>query len=1300
MFRSAASQVGSTSSLNSTRSSSAYQSFQSVFKETARTSNKRPIEESSDSSDDDVRIMETSDAEPEIIHENIRSRHKKKKDKKKHKSHKKKSKKRRRLSSSSSTSASDMELAPSHHVDTSIFCYHQFKKQIDYNSKFTRELKKRKLEMDSNLPLTTSHDPHELKMKFYSTGEQSMNWRYFSLSNIEKLKKGATERVFRPYQEIKTEIDFIPLSKGPFKPEEEDDAQIYAEYSESMSMEDYKLMKDRRWADPDAMSMEQKQKLVKKDVNDNKRNVYQWLHFLKFEEEYFAYENQLNGRSRDSGRMSYLERRAEIIKSGLKSVHRDEAVELKLEMMKTLIERFGSHHEIVEKEWKKVQIDYVNSEPMWKAYIADRIHRLSGFNIVNAEKPYAHAIERLNNLLNGTLVSHKVLDGTEDFLIDLVVARCKLFLEAGYVSHVIGNLQAIAEFMFFISAQTKQQRHSYQIQEFKEFWESGMPRIGDADAKGWKNTVYDRNELNKANEKKILSEEKLTIQIEDDEIKMPELFTQAINYTLSAIWSEIEKKRSERCWPPVTPISEFNDKERFQYIDERIVKFESVKPSLIQLSSPTNALRLIFRILQLFGVKVPGMIDTTQQGVIEEILPGDFDHLRPKYHGIRDFFIDFLTKLATTTESIEIGYVLSTIVSSAIYFLNVEDIDEDQKTNFLNRLQKQIYEWPAVGKDISHRFFALLNLLDVRAESLQLVSSWTGLELQAIDDDNRPTRLMDVVKLYLTMVGMTNPCDVTIPKKKQLLLQVVLSLVRRLPSSRNSGSKSKFNRLRFLVLLVANDKEMGNFLNSDYELTEESINKATERWEAYYSLILKSDKTTEEDQLFTFMHSTYDTIFMLYAIFYFEKNGQTLFDTFDGNLSLFIYRFPERILLRLDYVEEMVKQHRFRRSQYSRWIEKAIKHFSEYPPFFRHLSNSLSTTPCHMIQMAKWKTIRDSDQKRMFALAFFGAKIQIYKKAQENDDTLWSRTVSKQIKEILEEAVPMLSESFVPESLIWRIWFYIHSELQHRTEIDKLYTLGVRSCPYSKHFLLDVTKSPFTSTGRLKEIIDLADKHKLCIFTVFKEAEYTNEAIDRDRKPTMAQHFDNTAGFGMDRSSGFRALSHPMIVLSHVGFRGAALFVYFFANWFWSSFIVQFLIILTLLSADFWTVKNITGRLLVGLRWWNIVDSEGKNHWKFESAKDPTRFDATERYIFWMGLIIAPALWILFVATAFLTFKWEWMVIAILGSGMSLANLYGYLRCKWNNTTEMTNYFTKLAFLSFLTRPSVPQQQPGPTATV
>lgn len=36
---------------------------------------------------------------------------------------------------------------------------------------------------------------------------------------------------------------------------------------------------------------------------------------------------------------------------------------------------------------------------------------------------------------------------------------------------------------------------------------------------------------------------------------------------------------------------------------------------------------------------------------------------------------------------------------------------------------------------------------------------------------------------------------------------------------------------------------------------------------------------------------------------------------------------------------------------------------------------------------------------------------------------------------------------------------------------------------------------------------------------------------------------------------------------------------------------------------DFWTVKNVTGRLMVGLRWWNYVDDDGKSHWVYETKK-------------------------------------------------------------------------------------------------
>lgn len=39
-----------------------------------------------------------------------------------------------------------------------------------------------------------------------------------------------------------------------------------------------------------------------------------------------------------------------------------------------------------------------------------------------------------------------------------------------------------------------------------------------------------------------------------------------------------------------------------------------------------------------------------------------------------------------------------------------------------------------------------------------------------------------------------------------------------------------------------------------------------------------------------------------------------------------------------------------------------------------------------------------------------------------------------------------------------------------------------------------------------------------------------------------------------------------------------------------------------LLAADFWNTKNVAGRLLVGLRWWNETSPEGASIWVFETA--------------------------------------------------------------------------------------------------
>lgn len=78
---------------------------------------------------------------------------------------------------------------------------------------------------------------------------------------------------------------------------------------------------------------------------------------------------------------------------------------------------------------------------------------------------------------------------------------------------------------------------------------------------------------------------------------------------------------------------------------------------------------------------------------------------------------------------------------------------------------------------------------------------------------------------------------------------------------------------------------------------------------------------------------------------------------------------------------------------------------------------------------------------------------------------------------------------------------------------------------------------------------------------------------------------------------------HPYVTFFHLFFRGAAIATYIFCGWFSDSFITSFVSVILLLSADFWTVKNITGRLMVGLRWWNHVDDDGVSHWIYESKE-------------------------------------------------------------------------------------------------
>jgi len=88
-----------------------------------------------------------------------------------------------------------------------------------------------------------------------------------------------------------------------------------------------------------------------------------------------------------------------------------------------------------------------------------------------------------------------------------------------------------------------------------------------------------------------------------------------------------------------------------------------------------------------------------------------------------------------------------------------------------------------------------------------------------------------------------------------------------------------------------------------------------------------------------------------------------------------------------------------------------------------------------------------------------------------------------------------------------------------------------------------------------------------------------------------------------------------------------------------------FIVTILLLAADFYYLKNIAGRRLVGLRWWNEVDpSTGDSHWVFESSEPGTKvINPTDSRFFWLGIYAQPLLWILLAIVALLSFNFKWL---------------------------------------------------------
>merc|ERR1711871_1438197 len=148
-----------------------------------------------------------------------------------------------------------------------------------------------------------------------------------------------------------------------------------------------------------------------------------------------------------------------------------------------------------------------------------------------------------------------------------------------------------------------------------------------------------------------------------------------------------------------------------------------------------------------------------------------------------------------------------------------------------------------------------------------------------------------------------------------------------------------------------------------------------------------------------------------------------------------------------------------------------------------------------------------------------------------------------------------------------------------------------------------------------------------------------------------------------ERQADAQAERHTTAAFFHVAFKLAALLVYLLGTWFSSSTVVVFVLCILLIALDFWTVKNVTGRLMVGLRWHQIMNEDGSSKWIFEASQNRA-INPMDKSCFWAasgGIIFV---WVLLAVSAFLGMKLSWFLICVFAVTMSCPIFCGSMYCK------------------------------------
>ncbi|KAB8596111.1 hypothetical protein FH972_025820 [Carpinus fangiana] len=173
--------------------------------------------------------------------------------------------------------------------------------------------------------------------------------------------------------------------------------------------------------------------------------------------------------------------------------------------------------------------------------------------------------------------------------------------------------------------------------------------------------------------------------------------------------------------------------------------------------------------------------------------------------------------------------------------------------------------------------------------------------------------------------------------------------------------------------------------------------------------------------------------------------------------------------------------------------------------------------------------------------------------------------------------------------------------------------------------------------------------------------------IDHEASPSNRLQRISSFATNTDNSSTRNSHSQDSQINAQPSLRTASFLVYILGMAFTDNFVLIFILTMLLLAADFYNIKNISGRRLVGLRWWNEVNAAtGATTMVFESLSPDEaaqRVNATDKRFFWLALYVQPLLWFTAGILAIVWLHFVWLSLVVIALVLTVTNTVAFSRC-------------------------------------